>query len=349
MRWIVTFVFTIALIFLTSQQVSAASAVILQYHHVSEKMPPSTSVSPETFAAHMKFLHENTNVLPLTDVIKAILHEQTLPEKTVAITFDDGYKNILENAHPILREYGFNYTIFINPALVGSRQNLLTWEEVKTMSTEQVIFANHYLTHKHLLQKTLGQSEAQWLETIESELLLAESQLAEKLGYSHKYLAYPFGEFNPQIQSLLTELNFVGFGQHSGAISKLSDFTALPRFPASGIYANLNTLKTKIFSLAMPVLSNSLPSAELTSKGLVPEFSLELDTNDLRLSQFACFFQGDLLPIQKHDNKVTFKINQSLPAGRSRVNCTAPSIKEGRYYWYSQPWFVPTEEGIWLD
>lgn len=65
----------------------AAHAVILLYHHVSEETPPSTSVTPETFQAHLDYLAEHDyTVVPLSRVMGWLAGDADLPPRAVAIT-----------------------------------------------------------------------------------------------------------------------------------------------------------------------------------------------------------------------------------------------------------------------
>ena len=134
-----------------STLITTPNAAILLYHHVSSSTPASTSISPETFKSHMEYLETHHTVVPLQDVVSAIQNNTTLPEKAVAITFDDGYANILDNAHPILAEMDFPYTVFINPNEIGVGPQQLTWEQVVAMHNDGVVFANHTLDHLHML------------------------------------------------------------------------------------------------------------------------------------------------------------------------------------------------------
>jgi peptidoglycan/xylan/chitin deacetylase (PgdA/CDA1 family) len=199
----------------------------------------------------MRYLSEHHHVMALPDMITALKSGRKLPDKAVAITFDDGYANILDNADPILKRFNFPYTIFINPKQIGTRQNQLSWNQVKAMAETGVSFANHTNTHHHMLTREEGESEQQWLARNTQDVIDAEQKIAEELGYSLKLFAYPYGEFNHRLKQHLLTLGYVGFGQQSGAIASYSDFGALPRFPAAGIYANLNPLKTKLNSLAL--------------------------------------------------------------------------------------------------
>ncbi|MEC7698645.1 MAG: polysaccharide deacetylase family protein [Pseudomonadota bacterium] len=326
------------------------NAAILLYHHVSSSTPASTSISPEAFKSHMEYLDAHHTVVSLQDVVSAIQHNTTLPENAVAITFDDGYANILDNAHPILADLGFPYTVFINPDEIGVGPKQLTWEQVIAMHNDGVVFANHTLDHLHMLNGEQAMGERAWLEKVWQNVESAEKKIEDKLDISLKYLAYPFGEYNTALANKLKAEGYIGFGQHSGAVGPSSDMQALPRFPAAGPYANLATLKTKLNSLAMPVTQSSHKDPRMTARNLSSSISLTIDSDDVRLTQVNCFFGGDPIETSLEENVLTFTLDETLPIGRSRVNCTAPSnAQSGRYYWYSTPFFVADEDGNYPD
>ncbi|MEC8963764.1 MAG: polysaccharide deacetylase family protein [Pseudomonadota bacterium] len=326
------------------------NAAILLYHHVSSSTPASTSISPEAFKSHMEYLDAHHTVVSLQDVVSAIQHNTTLPENAVAITFDDGYANILDNAHPILADLGFPYTVFINPDEIGVGPKQLTWEQVIAMHNDGVVFANHTLDHLHMLNGEQAMGERAWLEKVWQNVESAEKKIEDKLDISLKYLAYPFGEYNTALANKLKAEGYIGFGQHSGAVGPSSDMQALPRFPAAGPYANLATLKTKLNSLAMPVTQSSHKDPRMTTRNLSSPISLTIDSDDVRLTQVNCFFGGDPIETSLEENVLTFTLDETLPIGRSRVNCTAPSnAQPGRYYWYSTPFFVADEDGNYPD
>ena len=358
----------ILLMSIHSITVASPHVSILQYHHVSETTPDITSITPTKFAEHLEYLAEHHTVVSLEDVEESIKQKKALPEFAVAITFDDGYKNILENAHPLLKQYGYAYTIFINPAQIGSSPSQLNWDEVKQMSKEGVTFANHTVDHAHLLEMLENESESDWLARVKRDVEMAESIITQQVGYSRKWLAYPFGEFDERIKNMLAEMGYLAFGQQSGAAAWYVDLQALPRFPASGRYADLTSLKTKLKSLAMPVIKKTPddPKVKLNTSSLT--VSLVIDTQDFLPDRFACYYLGDKMdvsikPVSKsqldaHElinekavlHNFAFSINRKFNPGRSRVNCTAPSLtRGGRFYWYSLPFFTATAQGKYLD
>ncbi|MCC2617013.1 polysaccharide deacetylase family protein [Aestuariibacter halophilus] len=329
---------------------STDNAVVLIYHHVSTSTPPSTSISPEQFRRHLQHLKDGGfQVRPLTDIINALQSKQRLTDKTVAITFDDGYRNILTNAHPLLQAYDMPYTVFISPGVIGVHRDQLTWEEVKSMHKDGVTFANHSMYHDHLLTRQAQETQAAWLTRTMEDIEQAQVMLEQQLGEVPRFHAYPFGEFNHDLKQRLRDAGYVGFAQHSGAIASHSDFGALPRFAAAGIYANLKTLDVKLRSLAMPVSELAINDPEQPLGAEAPTQIMTVDTKDLSVARVNCFLDGQPMTIEKAAAAIVMPLPGPLSPGRTRINCTVPSNSQpSRYYWYSQPWFVADPSGQWL-
>ena len=171
----------IALIFIFFNFPSFA-AVILQYHHVSESTPKITSITPKQFEVHLQYLKDNNfKVLPLSELINSIKNKQALPDKAVAITFDDAYIDLQTYAKPLLDKFNFPYSIFVNPAVITRNDNkesshylsshYLSWQQLKTMADDGVIIANHGYEHDSLVRVDEALTKVQWLAK-QGELLL---------------------------------------------------------------------------------------------------------------------------------------------------------------------------------
>ncbi|MDP2559565.1 polysaccharide deacetylase family protein [Psychrobium sp. 1_MG-2023] len=336
---------------------STHAAVVLQYHHVSDTTPESTSLTVQQFQQHMDYLKENNfKVLPLSKIINDLRSGKKLAEKTVAITFDDGYANVLINADPILKQLQFPYTVFVAPKEISANHlNMLTWAQLKAMTDSGVEIANHSWEHLHLNRQLTDETVEQWQARIKQDIESAEAEIIKHTGHNFKYLAYPYGEYNSELQQLITSMGFVGIGQHSGALAATSDFSALPRFPASGRYANLKTLKVKLKSLAMPVtkLVNANPQLDQHSDSELakrPQLTVTVKTKDLYKPTLNCYILGGAVaPQWINENTFTITSETDLPAGRSRYNCTAQSRTQSGYYWFSQPWINRNADGSWYE
>ena len=308
--------------------------VLLLYHGFSDEGPQSTNTSPAVFEKHLEYLYENGyKVLPLGEVIEGLKMQGMLPKKCVSLTADDGFLSLYTNAYPLLAKYQMPMSVFVSTESIDKKYTLmLTWQQLREMS-DLVDVYNHSVKHLHLVEQNV--------EVVRSEITQAQQRIEHELGVEEKFFAYPYGEFDDETYRLVSDLGYVGFGQHSGAISRNSDFLNLPRFSMSGPYAKMDSFTLKIKTLPMPIEieePQSLLIYENFKPSLTLTFSRELTNNEKR--QFSCFVSGQDQPelIWLDSNKVKVQARESLSKGRSRYNCTMPSKEVGRYYWYSKLW-----------
>ncbi|WP_206482982.1 polysaccharide deacetylase family protein [Thalassotalea sp. G2M2-11] len=328
------------------------AAVILQYHHVSNETPTSTSIAPLQFEAHMQFLADNGyRVVPLSDIMNSIKKQQPIADKTIAITFDDAYLDILQYGKPILDRFKFPFTIFVNPGIVEqNKPNYLSWQQLKQMADDGVIIANHGFNHDSVARIPDGQSQQQWLNEQAKLLLESERMIEAKTGQSWYYFAYPYGEYTPEIEQWLKDLDFIAFSQQSGAVGLATSLTSVPRFPASQPYDKLTSLKDKLASLPFAIHPSKQDAQTIFPVNTVEKVTFEVVVDDFHPSQLNCYISGlGRQEVQwQDDSSFTIEFSKPLPVGRVRCNCTAPSISQpGRYYWYSKPWFILKENNQW--
>jgi peptidoglycan/xylan/chitin deacetylase (PgdA/CDA1 family) len=318
----------------------AQAAVMLIYHHVASDTPRVSSVTADELRGHLQHFKDNQfQVIGLDVLIQHLQQNTAIPQNAVVITFDDSYENNFTTAHPILREFGYPYTIFISPGSIDKGDGpLLNWQQVKQMSDEGVLVANHAMWHEHMAKPEPGETEQQWLERMKQSILAAEEKIEQVTGQRHQWLAYPYGEYSAPLEQLVSELGFIGIGQHSGAIGADSVLTRLPRFPAAGRYAELKDLAQKLRTLAFNI-SDYHGVDPLVSQN-PPQLTLTLKVEDFNRQQLQCFAGSEVLtPQWLNDNTFSVGASKPLNKGRSRYNCTAPSLsRKGYFYWYSQPW-----------
>jgi peptidoglycan/xylan/chitin deacetylase (PgdA/CDA1 family) len=347
---------TLLVIFLLLIHFSSFGAVILQYHHVSDTSPKSTSITPEQFAVHLQYLQDNNfNVVPLSQIIDSIKNQQDLKERTVAITFDDAYIDIFTKAKPLLDKYNYPYTINVNPSIINRNEgkkssHYLSWAQLKTLGDEGVIIANHGFEHDSLTRIPANVSQQQWLAQQTTLLLKAEDIIKEKTGQSWHYFFYPYGEYSPEIQQWIKENNFIGFSQQSGAVGPQTDLTSIPRFPASIPYDKISGLRDKLNSLPFNIQLQNDQAKTIVKFKQTKSITFNVETDDFYQSGLHCYISGlgKQKIIWQGEKSFTINFSADLPVGRVRCNCTAESISEpGRYYWYSKPWFVLKEAGEW--
>lgn len=354
--------------------VSSQAAVVLIYHHVSNTTPKSTSISPEDFEAHMNYLEQyKFSVVPLTDLVESLRNNKPLPDKTVAITFDDSYRDVYESAYPLLKKRGWPFTFFVNTDSVGKGKLFVTWDQLREMSKNGVTIANHSTAHGHMVRHHPGESLNDWKKRIEKEITLAQQAIEKEIGSAPKIFAYPYGEYNTELKSILEKLGYISFTQQAGALGLLTDKQLLPRFPFGGSYTKLDDFKLKVNSFPLPVESVKFFSqngkslkTNTVKEGDQPYFEMQLakwkgklpetkiDSNgyeyfdhNLLVKQLNCFLNGEPMAIEKNNSSIKIAFKKPLTQGRTKVTCTSPSSQKGRYYWFTQLWLVTDKNGEW--
>lgn len=312
-----------------------ADLVVLQYHHVSDQTPASTSTQVDLFRDHLERIRElELDVVPLDSATKAALAGKLDDRQQVAITFDDAYESVWTTAAPLLEEYGFPYTIFVNTRAVGS-EGYMTWDQLAQASQQAgVLIANHSHDHAHL-PKRPDESRQHWRQRTTETLDRAQTILEEKLGVKEPLFAYPYGEYDTGVEQLVDERDWFGYGQQSGAIGPESDPSRLPRFPMATAYGQLDGLNNKLLSQALPVDFSTLPDGILADNPPRLTFTLPEQLNP---SALTCFASGQgRIPAETDAQSVSVQAQEAFNSRRFRYNCTYPA-GQGRFYWLSQQW-----------
>lgn len=335
----------------------ANAAVVIQYHHISDDTPSITSVTPDRFAEHMEYLADNGfEVWSLPRLAAALKARKSLPEKVIAITFDDGYESVYSQARPILRAHGFPFTVFINSRRVAG-SGFMDWKQLGELASENATIGNHTASHPHLVRLSEGESEEAWRQRVRREMIEVEKVIESRIGHSAGLLAYPYGEYNRATEAIAADLGLVAFAQNSGAFDADVNWQAVPRFAFGGAYADMPGFIDKVNSLAMPLTEafasvrqgRRLDDPLLPGNDTRPRLTLKLESASLA-SRVNCFASGQgRIDVRVNGKTVTTRPSKPVPVGRSRINCTAPSDQQGRFYWYSHFFMRKNEDGSWYQ
>lgn len=329
----------------------ADSAVVLEYHHVATDTPPSTSVTPSTFEAHMDHLAANDfAVWPLPKLVRTVRSGGEVPERTVAITFDDAYVSVFDEVFPRLQERGWPFTVFVAPGVIDKGYDAYaSWDQLREMAAAGVTIGNHSVDHPHMVAR--GQrGRGAWLEDMRAQVVDAQARLEQEIESPARLFAWPFGEFSPPLQRMLAELEFVGFGQQSGAVGPDSDYTALPRFPFAEAYASLDSFALKVRSRPLPVAAQEPENGVLGADARRPPLRLRLADGPYRPEAVRCYIGGSPADLELEvGDPPTLRVRPPTPlaTGRTKINCTAPATDGNEWFWYSHVWMKPNPDGSW--
>lgn len=211
---------------------------VLMYHRVDDRQAgdDALTVSPQQFSAHLDWLAENGYApCRIADFDAWHMSGKTLPERSVLITFDDGYMGLHEHALPALATRGWPATVFLVSGLIGrhdgwrrsepgarNAERLLDRPRIQEMTAHGLEFHSHSRNHADLT-------------TLDSEHLLQEVQgsradLEDMLGRSVDYFAYPYGRFDERVQRAVTAAGYrLAFSVRSGFNHPGADRLAIRR------------------------------------------------------------------------------------------------------------------------
>jgi peptidoglycan/xylan/chitin deacetylase (PgdA/CDA1 family) len=149
-------------------------------------------VRPDRFAAQMAYLAQRRTVV---DLDALLTHGSPSGRPRVAITFDDGYRSVLEHAVPVLRDHGFPATFFVPTKWIGAEnvwdphtgvvRDLMSAEQVVDLASDGFAVESH--GHEHV---DYARADP---DVVAKDVRTSIERLTELLGRPPKYLAYPYG------------------------------------------------------------------------------------------------------------------------------------------------------------
>jgi biofilm PGA synthesis lipoprotein PgaB len=332
-------------------------AVILLYHHVASDTPSSTSVDPATFEAHLDYLaRHHFHVWSLTTLLTRLEAGESVPEHTVALTFDDAYASVFSEAYPRLKRHGWPFTVFVSTDYIDKDyKGYMTWDQLREVAAHGAELGNHSRSHPHLVRRNDDEGEARWRDRVRSEITGAQQRLAAETHNPVKVFAYPYGEFSPSLEEIVAQLGFYAVGQQSGAVGVGSDLHAAPRFPMAAGYAEQREFITKVNTRPLPVTVLAPRDPVLGGAPVRPVLRMRLGAGAYRLDGLACYASGQgamtLNWVDRQQRIVEIRPRAPLKTGgRYKYNCTAPAIEEsGVYFWYSHLWMKKNPDGTWYS
>jgi peptidoglycan/xylan/chitin deacetylase (PgdA/CDA1 family) len=174
-----------------------AAISILMYHSISDTDEAGVSpyyrvaTSPGRFREHMRWLKEaGYAVIDLAEALRRLTDPAAGLERSVVLTFDDGFRDFMSAAWPVLSEFSFNATVFLPTGFIGDhRQSFqgrpcLTWAEVRELGRHGVSFGSHTVTHPTLYR-------LEWTE-VRRELRDSRAQIEQELEAPASTFAYPY-------------------------------------------------------------------------------------------------------------------------------------------------------------
>lgn len=215
---------------------AARRCLVITYHAIADG-PPPLHVEPDLFERHVEVLVD-AGVTSLTvSELATALRAGRLPERSVAITFDDGFAHLAERAAPLFAHHRLRATVFAVSDHVGGssdwstqpasapRLPLLGGDALRELAAAGWEIGSHGRTHRPLA--TLGADD------LRDELTGSRLALEELVGSPVRSFAFPYGAVPQGAHELLTAAGYTSAcTTRPGHVSSGTEPLALPRVDA---------------------------------------------------------------------------------------------------------------------
>lgn len=209
---------------------------ILFYHRVADAADP-LAIAPRRFAAQMDLL--NDQGYRVVDVIDAAgrLARGEHDDRVIALSFDDGYRDVADHALPVLERLGFRATVFVATGVIDgsatfswyrTQPPVLSWPDIAALDRGSALsFEAHTVTHPDLRAVDDGRAER--------EIAGSKAALEERLGRAVTGFCYPAGLYGDRERRLVQAAGYrVATTCEPGANAPRCDPLTLRRIAVDG-------------------------------------------------------------------------------------------------------------------
>lgn len=321
---------------ITIEEHKKKEVVIFVYHRFGNDKYPSTNISLANFEKHLQYLKSNNfHILNFGDAVDYINDQKTpYRGKVACITIDDGYKSFKTKAMPLLNNFGYTATLFINSESVGG-SSYMNWNELKETYDQGIEIGNHSHSHPYFLNFPKNRRIVEF----KKDLLKCQKEIHQHLGFYPNIFAYPYGEFDRDMKVILSELGFKAAAAQNSGVAYHHDNYSIPRFPMAGPYVEIDGFIEKSNMKALRVTQED-PESFILSGQNPPTLTVEFDTAGVDLKRFNCYTGGEC-GSKLVGNSITIKAKGMLSGRRTLYKITAPSTDGKGWHWYSHLWIQP--------
>ena len=252
---------------------------VLGYHNFS-KTAPVTQMLMRTseFREQMEYLRRSgITVISMQEFLEWRLGNRTLPARCALITLDDGWKSVYTDAFPILKEYGYPFTLFLYTRYLTGKGDSLTPEQVKEMQAHGATVGSHSVSHLYpsSWKKTEKKGEEAYAALVDAELGESQKKLSELFGTVNTY-CFPGGYVTPGMLERMPGYGYVAaFTVLPGKVTVTEDPLQIHRYMVFGNDSSIfrRAVDFRVAQLGTGVTTGSSPGT-LPSDTLPPPFNV---------------------------------------------------------------------------
>ena len=254
---------------------------VLGYHEFSStKAATEMCIPTDTFRTQMQAIKDlGLPVISLADFLAWRRGEKSIANRSILITIDDGWKSVYTEAFPILKEFGYPFTVYLYKNYVDGGGKALTSEMIREMIEHGCTIGSHSVSHPFpsTIKKQQSQGRETYTSFLREELGTSKEFLEKRFQQTVSTYAYPGGFHTEEMYPLAEELGYDHlFTVTPGKVLLTSPMEALPRYIILGTHDS-------IFEYATTFSSNKLGqqvhiTAHKTAHPVSPEPGESIDS-----------------------------------------------------------------------
>jgi peptidoglycan/xylan/chitin deacetylase (PgdA/CDA1 family) len=272
---------------------------ILGYHDFSPTdKPTEMRINTNKFREQMKAIKDMAlPVISIEDFCAWKRGEKKIPPRSVVITIDDGWISVYKEAFPILKEYGYPFTLFLYTQYIDVQGRSMTSAMIKEMQRNGATIGSHSISHHYpsYMKKQKKKGSAIYEQYLRSEMGQSRKTLEEKFSQKIDTYCFPGGFYTDEMLNLSKELSYdFMFTVLPGKIKSTSDNKLLSRYIVMGnsdsifmlatefrnssfTHSTTKTNNSAVKTIAFPV--KPLPGEKISTRMPIINVDLSSQTN----------------------------------------------------------------------
>jgi peptidoglycan/xylan/chitin deacetylase (PgdA/CDA1 family) len=310
----VRFAHIAALSLIVTTAALAQDTTILAYHEVDPVPERGWAVSSEDFADQMRYLAlAGYNVVPISALVDYIDgYRDSLLPNAVVITVDDGWLCASTEMQPVLKRFGFPWSLYVYPKIVGLGSHALTWAQIVALQKAGVDIESHTMSHPHLVRKSHSElTDEEYDAFLRTELDESKRVIESHTGQPIRFLAYPYGDYDDAVVAAAKRAGYeAGLLSWFGPNNRSTDPMKLRRF-AMVSDTSLDQLRTALGAATLdlhdlsPGADGVLPADQRTLTATIDD--TQLDPTSIRASFLDERFANSSYDPETHRLTLTWK------------------------------------------
>jgi len=249
---------------------------VLGYHDFSETTPETEMlIRTSKFRKQMEAIKNlGLPVIPMADFQAWKRGEKDIADKSIVITIDDGWKAVFTDAYPILKEFGFPFTLFLYKNYVDGGGKALTSAMIEEMQKNGGTVGSHSVGHPYpgTVKSHRRKGPEAFDKFLRNELGESKRFLESKFGARVTSYAYPGGFHTEEMFPLADEFGYEHlFTVLPGKIRRSHDNRTLPRYVILGTHDRIFDLATGFNEVAVSAAEVAVIAPQSTPFPVEPE------------------------------------------------------------------------------